>query len=103
MASKRFLIVPDDSSAARIPFPGATIACATLFNLSRFIAFSLSSSSLRARSASRGSRNCTWLLASVLSPRQCPECQHTPLFYSQHLDSRQGLAFEPLQERAAGG
>src|SRR5215467_8026298 len=40
MESKRFLIVPVDSSAARIPRPGATIAVATLFNSVRFIAFS---------------------------------------------------------------
>src|SRR5215475_5030062 len=40
MASKRFLIVPEDSSAARMPLPGATMARATLFNSSRFIALS---------------------------------------------------------------
>src|SRR5579884_2109555 len=37
MASNRFLMVPVDSSAARMPRPGATIAAATLFNSLRFI------------------------------------------------------------------
>ena len=37
MASKRFLMVPEDSSAARMPRPGATMAAATLFNSARFI------------------------------------------------------------------
>src|SRR5512144_1894809 len=35
MVSKRFLIVPLASSAARIPLPGATIACAVAFSFSR--------------------------------------------------------------------
>src|SRR5579863_5140955 len=39
MASKRFLMVLD-SSAARMPRPGATMAVATLFNSVRFIACS---------------------------------------------------------------
>src|SRR6516164_4346015 len=38
MASKRFLIVPLDSSAARMPRPGATMASATLLSSVRFIA-----------------------------------------------------------------
>src|ERR1700758_2641200 len=38
MASKRFLIVPDDSSAASMPLPGATMARATLLSSLRFIA-----------------------------------------------------------------
>ena len=37
MASKRFLMVPEVSSAARMPRPGATMACATLFNSVRFM------------------------------------------------------------------
>src|SRR5262245_25669733 len=37
MVSKRFLMVPEDSSAARIPRPGATIALATLLSSARFI------------------------------------------------------------------
>src|SRR6185437_11296624 len=40
MASKRFLMVPEDSSAARMPLPGATMARATLFSSSTFIALS---------------------------------------------------------------
>src|ERR1700744_4866054 len=40
IASNRFLIVPVDSSAARIPLPGVTIACATLLRSERFIAVS---------------------------------------------------------------
>src|ERR1700738_4601265 len=38
MESKRFLMVPDDSSAARMPRPGATIASAILLSSARFIA-----------------------------------------------------------------
>src|SRR4030081_2942312 len=37
MASKRFLIVPEDSSAASMPLPGATRARATLLRSARFI------------------------------------------------------------------
>src|SRR5258705_2188279 len=37
MASKRFLIVPEDSSAARMPLPGVTMARATLLRSARFI------------------------------------------------------------------
>src|SRR5260370_42579927 len=37
MASKRFLMVPVDSSAARMPLPGATRARATLLRSARFI------------------------------------------------------------------
>src|SRR5262245_977138 len=40
MASKRRLMVPDDSSAARMPRPGATIALATSLSAARFIASS---------------------------------------------------------------
>src|SRR5271169_2192802 len=40
MASKRFLIVLVDSSAARMPLPGFTMASATLFNAERFMASS---------------------------------------------------------------
>src|SRR5258708_19531405 len=37
MASKRFLIVPEDSSAASMQLPGATMARATLLRSVRFI------------------------------------------------------------------
>src|SRR5919205_2242987 len=37
MASNRFLIVEELSSAARMPLPGCTIASATLVSWSRFI------------------------------------------------------------------
>ena len=86
MASKRFLIVPVDSSAARMPRPGATIASATLFNSARFIAcssmFGVGAGwpimpQTRGRGGSRG--------------------------YSKDLDARQRLAFEPFQESAARG
>ncbi len=40
MLSKRFLIVPVLSSAARIPFPFVTIACAICSNACLFIAIS---------------------------------------------------------------
>src|SRR3984957_7782404 len=37
MSSKRFLIVPDDSSAASRPLPGVTMALATLLSSARFM------------------------------------------------------------------
>src|ERR1700721_2845057 len=37
MASKRFLMGPDDSSAASRPLPGVTMAKATLLRSARFI------------------------------------------------------------------
>src|SRR6185312_11016559 len=37
MASKRFLIVPEDSSAARMPLPGDTMARATLLRSARLM------------------------------------------------------------------
>src|ERR1700682_5582746 len=37
MASKRFLIVPEDSSAASKPLPGATMARAIVLRSARFI------------------------------------------------------------------
>src|SRR5690242_704613 len=37
MASNRFLIVLEDSSAARMPLPGVTMARATLLRSARFI------------------------------------------------------------------
>src|SRR5215831_18962508 len=112
MASKRFLIVPEDSSAARMPLPGATMASATLFNSSRFIAFSLSIVvPARAESVNPESRipriqnTCTWLRVpgsrTALAPRDGRSISR--LFYSQHLNSRQGLAFEPFQKCTAGG
>src|ERR1700730_4511859 len=37
IASKRFLIVPEDSSAARMPLPGVTMASAILLRSARFM------------------------------------------------------------------
>src|SRR5437764_5042384 len=73
MVSKRFLMVPDDSSAARIPRPGATIALATLLSSVRFIEPLLSS-----------------------SPGDARLC-------FQDFDARQRLALEPFEKCAAGG
>src|SRR5262245_53615737 len=73
MASKRFLIVPVDSSAARMPLPGAVMATATLLSSARFIALSRILDSLP-----------------------------VPLFYPQNLDPRQRFALHPLEESAAG-
>src|SRR6185437_10119788 len=77
MTSNRFLIVPEDSSAARIPLPGATIAFATLFNASRF------------------------MFPSIAIPLSPPGCLDLLAF--EHLDTRQRLALEPFEERAASG
>src|SRR5262245_43716418 len=50
MASKRFLMVPEDSSAARMPLPGVTMATATLLSSVRFIGqFSRTESALAAK------------------------------------------------------
>src|SRR5437868_5245756 len=37
MASNRFLMVPEDSSAARMPLPGVTMALAILLSSARFM------------------------------------------------------------------
>src|SRR5215204_1441208 len=74
MASKRFWMVDELSSAARMPLPGCTIAFATLLSWSRFIVLLQP------------------LLACCLRRRRLrPERFH----------ARQRLAFEPLEERAA--
>src|SRR5262249_9615381 len=97
MASKRFLIVPEDSSAARIPRPGATMASATLLSSARFIC------SLRGHS---------WEICGIL-PVPCVVCKGriasrlittSELLQSlspKHLDPRQRLALEPFEERTA--
>src|SRR3979409_1571478 len=51
MASKRFLIVPEDSSAASTPLPGAVMASAPLLRSARFIGASLKGVSLKAKLA----------------------------------------------------
>src|SRR5579872_5332302 len=53
MASKRFLMVPDDSSAARRPLPGVTMATATLLRSVRFIRTSSGSCPLLAAKIDR--------------------------------------------------
>src|SRR4249919_971202 len=79
MTSKRFLIVPEDSSAARMPLPGATMACATLFNSSRFI------------------------FSSIASAAVPPDGMCSTSFYSQHLDPGQALTLEPFEKCTACG
>src|ERR1035441_1354060 len=59
MASKRFLIVPEDSSAASRPLPGATMARATLLRSARFIGASFRKSALSLRVKLDGSRATT--------------------------------------------
>src|SRR5438874_728386 len=78
MASNRFLIVPEDSSAARMPRPGATMASATLLSSARFM--------------------CSLHLS--VSPARGGDIAS---FYPQHLDPRQDLALEPFEEGATGG
>src|SRR6185312_8415095 len=86
MASKRFLMVPVDSSAARMPLPGAVMACATLFSSARFIAMS------------------PWIMKSGVCSCSisAPERFRLGSFYLQHLDPWQRLALHPFQEGAAG-
>src|SRR6202041_3387331 len=82
MASKRFLIVPLDSSAARMPRPGATMASATLLSSVRFIARSSKCGSTAGplcRTAGRGGSGGSF----------------------ENLDARQHLALEPFEEGAA--
>src|SRR5580700_9860001 len=84
MASKRFLIVPLDSSAARMPRPGATMASATLLSSVRFIARSSkcgSTAGSLCRTAGRGGSGGSF----------------------ENLDARQHLALEPFEEGAARG
>src|SRR4051812_32813503 len=89
MASNRFLMVPVDSSAARMPLPDAVMASATLLRSARFIACSL--------------------MPVVDDPETifgavgCAAMGLSELFLPQDLDAGQGLALHPLQESAAGG
>src|SRR6266511_1865401 len=84
-------MVPEDSSAARMPRPGATIASATLFNSARFIGASFVTS---------------WSQLSQTWPGFCrlfARLQRAGSLLPQYLHTRQRLAFEPLQEGAARG
>src|SRR5690348_14121460 len=103
MASKRFLMVPEDSSAARMPLPGATMPRATLFSASRFIFTPLSVVIPGRRAAANPESSC---LNPVLDsgfglrpPRN--DREFSALLYSQHFHPRQGLAFEPFDAGAA--
>src|SRR3954452_22698266 len=58
MASNRFLMVPEDSSAARMPLPGATMAVAILLSSVRFIERSSQNDSALACENSRFSGIC---------------------------------------------
>src|SRR4051812_23602406 len=77
-------MVPEDSSAARMPRPGAVIATATLFSSARFIALS----------------SCQF---SEMGPRRTTAAGRLGSFYSQHFDSGEGLALHPFEKGAAGG
>src|SRR5581483_3733739 len=90
MASKRFLMVPVDSSAARMPRPGAVMASATLFSSARFIALSLIRSPGDLWTMLQGAIRCVGTARLIV------------LFYPQHLHTRQGFPFHPLQEGASG-
>src|ERR1700737_906452 len=80
MASNRFLIVPVDSSAARMPRPGATMAVATLFSSLKFIAPSSTCSTSRSLAPFR--------LRGALRNQQ-------------YLHAGQRLAFQRFKEGAA--
>src|SRR5689334_20342818 len=87
MASNRLLMGPEDSAAARMPLPDATVASATSLRSARFIACSL--------------------IAGVVIPKRmagalgCAALTRSELFLPQDLDAGQGLAFHPLQECTA--
>src|SRR5262249_44122893 len=97
MASKRFFMGPEGSSAARMPRPGAPMATAVLLSSARFIA---------------ASSHCSSVIPDFAVPRRDWQRVRDRRFGSalmslssgaQHLDTRQGLALEPFEEGAAGG
>src|SRR4051812_23957034 len=85
MASKRFLMVPVDSSAARMPLPGAVMASATLLRSARFIHPLLNLES------------CFRILACPAGPARRRSASLLP----QNLDPWQRFALHPFQEGAA--
>src|ERR1700736_5960511 len=95
-------MVPEDSSAARMPRPGATMASATLLSSARFIAVSVvlqaSSAILPSLQANGKGRMASPLMSAVIISTII-----VPPPDPQHLDARQGLALEPLEKGAAGG
>src|SRR3979411_1314478 len=91
IATTRFLMVPDDSSAARMPRPGATMASATLLSSARFIAFSVV---FEIRVEFAANSRC-WQRGDDQKCR--------PSFCPQHLYPWQGFALQPFEEGAAGG
>src|SRR3977135_1085741 len=84
-------MVPDDSSAARMPRPGATMASATLLSSARFIAFSVV---FEIRVEFSANSRC-WQRGDDQKCR--------PSFCPQHLYPWQGFALQPFEEGAAGG
>src|SRR5271168_3741578 len=113
MASKRFLMVLVDSSAARMPRPGATMAAATLFNSVRFIACSsifdldlvlehdLFRKPVSTPDRVRGRLFRDHALSRIHYASSAGRGGSRGCF--KHLDAGQHLAFEPFQESAAGG
>src|SRR6476659_9287418 len=91
IASNRFLMVPDDSSAARMPRPGATMASATLLSSARFIVFS--------HGFGISGRFCRLFVTLAKGD----DARYLPSFCPQHLDPGQGFALQPFEEGAAGG
>src|SRR4029077_19910082 len=93
MASNRFWMVPEDSSAARIPLPGTTIFRATFDNCSRFIVLLPS----RSKAACRLDALASFVLAAsgaarpVEAPASC---------LAQRLYSRERLALKPFEKGA---
>ena len=84
--SKRFLIVPELSSAARMPLPAATMRIGDVLNVR---------SSLDSHVGSpRAAMFVDSAAVAGRLPRSAP---------AQRLDAGERLAFQPLQERAAGG
>src|SRR6516165_7392751 len=83
-------MVPVDSSAARMPRPGATMASATLFNSLKFI---FVSRTFGAGDSAGIFRICTLFTGGSWSGFR----------NEQHFYARQGFAFERLQKGAARG
>src|SRR5712691_1027215 len=97
MASKRFLIVPEDSSAARMPRPGATMASATLLSSARFIEASVDPAISPAILPSLDALGKGLLASPFISTAG------TASSHFEHFHARERLALEPFEERAARG
>src|SRR5206468_3394179 len=95
-----------DSSAARMPLPGATIACATLLSSARFILRLPASMILAVPTNPVPADSLPFI--TLKTGREGRPPQPFRQFFAgcsalQHFDTRQRLAFHPFEKRAARG